>query len=239
MNRKDFIAGIKDGFPICVGYFSVSIAFGLFCVQEGMPAWLAVFISLTNLTSAGQFAGATLLLEQVNYIELIVTLFVINMRYFFMSFSISQKLADNFPMWKRFIAGFGITDEVFAVSMQRKESLTAPYMLGVIIPPIVGWTLGTLTGAVANSLLPGVVTDAMGIALYAMFIAIIVPPAKEEKNVLVAVVMAIAASYLFTYLPILRNLSSGWVVIIITISVSLIAAILFPVEEKEEKINES
>jgi predicted branched-subunit amino acid permease len=162
-----------------------------------------------------------------------VTLFVINMRYFFMSFSVSQKLAENFPIRKRLITGFGITDEIFAVSMQREKELTFPYVLGLMLTPIVGWTLGTLTGAVANSILPTVLTDAMGIALYAMFIAIIVPSAKEEKNVLIAVVMAIVASYLFTYLPGIRNLSSGWATIIITVSVSLIAAVIFPVEEKE------
>ena len=234
MNAKEFKEGIKDGFPICIGYFSVSIAFGLSCVQMGMPAWLAVLTSLTNLTSAGQFAGATLLMAHANHIEIMVTLFVINMRYFFMSFSVSQKLAEKFPVRKRLIAGFGITDEIFAVSMQRKGALTFPYMLGLMLTPIVGWTLGTLTGAIANSLLPTVITDAMGIALYAMFIAIIVPPAREEKNVLIAVIMAIVASYLFTYLPGLRNLSSGWAVIIITVSVSAIAAFMFPVEVEEE-----
>lgn len=235
MNRNEFKQGIKDGLPICIGYFSVSIAFGLSCVQMGMPAWLAVLTSLTNLTSAGQFAGATLLMAHSNYIEIMVTLFVINMRYFFMSFSVSQKLAEKFPVRKRLIAGFGITDEIFAVSMQREKELTFPYILGLMLTPIAGWTLGTLTGAVANSILPTVLTDAMGIALYAMFIAIIVPSAREEKNILIAVVMAIAASYLFTYLPGLKNLSSGWATIIITVSVSLIAAVMFPVEEEEAK----
>lgn len=233
MNTKEFKEGIKDGFPICVGYFSVSIAFGLSSVQMGMPAWLAVLTSLTNLTSAGQFAGATLLMAHANYLEVIVTVFVINMRYFFMSFSVSQKLAEKFPIRKRLIAGFGITDEIFAVSMQRKGALTFPYMLGLMLTPIAGWTLGTLSGAVANSILPTVLTDAMGIALYAMFIAIVVPPAKEEKNVMIAVLMAIVASYLFAYLPGLRNLSSGWATIIITISVSAVAAVMFPVETKE------
>lgn len=233
MNTKEFREGIKAGLPICVGYFSVSIAFGLSCVQMGMPAWLAVLTSLTNLTSAGQFAGATLLMSHANYLEVVVTLFVINMRYFFMSFSVSQKLAENFTIGKRLIAGFGITDEIFAVSMQRDKRLTFPYILGLMLTPIAGWTLGTLTGAVANSILPTVLTDAMGIALYVMFIAIIVPQAKEEKNVMIAVVMAIVASYLFTYLPGLKNLSSGWATIIITIMVSFIASVIFPVDEKE------
>ena len=233
MKIKDFKEGLKAGFPICIGYFSVSIAFGLSCVQMGMPAWLAVLTSLTNLTSAGQFAGATLLMAHANYLEVMITLFVINMRYFFMSFSVSQKLAKDFPIRKRWIAGFGVTDEIFAVSMQREKELTFPYMLGLMLTPIAGWTLGTVVGAVATSVLPTVLTDAMGIALYAMFIAIVVPPAREEKNVLIAVVMAIVASYLFAYLPGLRNLSSGWATIIITVSVSLVAAVMFPVVEKE------
>lgn len=233
MNTKEFKEGIKDGLPICIGYFSVSIAFGLSCVQMGMPAWLAVLTSLTNLTSAGQFAGATFLMAHANYLEVAVTLFVINMRYFFMSFSVSQKLTEKFSIGKRLVAGFGITDEIFAVSMQRKGTLTFPYMSGLMLTPIAGWTLGTFVGAIATSVLPTVLTDALGIALYAMFIAVIVPPAKEEKNVRIAVGMAIAASYLFTYLPGLRNLSGGWATIIVTVSVSMIAAVMFPVEAKE------
>lgn len=233
MNKQEFKEGIRDGLPICLGYVSVSMAFGLMAVKSGMPVWAAVLISLTNLTSAGQFAGTNLLLAQSTYIELMMTTFIINIRYFLMSLSISQKVDKEFGLKERLIASFGVTDEVFAVSMQRRKELSFSYMLGLIATPILGWTSGTLIGAVATSLLPAALTDAMGIALYGMFIAIIVPPAREHKSVLFAVILAILASYAFTYLPILSALSGGWSVIIITVVVSALAAWLFPVPEEE------
>ncbi len=231
MNKLEFKEGIRDGFPICLGYISVSMAFGLTAVKDGMPIWSAILISLTNLTSAGQFAGTNLLIAQSTYIELALTTFIINIRYFLMSLSVSQKVDKEFGLKERLIASFGVTDEVFAVSMQRRSELTFSYMLGLILTPILGWTGGTIIGAVATSLLPAALTDAMGIALYGMFIAIIVPPAREQKCVLFAVILAIAASYAFTYLPILSVVSGGWSVIIITVAVSALAAWLFPVPE--------
>lgn len=234
MRTREFKDGIRDGLPICFGYISVSMAFGLTAVKMGIPIWTAVLISLTNVTSAGQFAGVRLLSAQGTYIELAVTTLIINIRYFLMSLSVSQKVDKDFTTGQRLIASFGITDEVFAVSMQRKKDLSFPYMAGLILAPILGWTGGTFIGAAATSLLPEVLSDAMGIALYGMFIAIIVPPAREKKNVLFAVVFAIIASFAFDYLPILNNVSGGWSVIIITVIVSAIAAFLFPVEEEEK-----
>ncbi len=233
MNKQEFKEGIRDGLPICLGYISVSMAFGLTAVKAGMSIWSAVLISLTNLTSAGQFAGTNLLIAHSSYIELIVTTFIINIRYFLMSLSISQKVDHDFGTKERLIASFGVTDEVFAVSMQRRKEISFSYMLGLIATPILGWTGGTLIGAVATSLLPAALTDAMGIALYGMFIAIIVPPAREHKSVLFAVLLAIAASYAFTYIPILSTISGGWSVIIITVVVSALAAWLFPVPEED------
>lgn len=232
MNKREFKEGIRDGMPICLGYISVSMAFGLTAVKAGLPVWAAVVMSLTNLTSAGQFAGTNLLLAQSSYIELMVTTFIINIRYFLMSLSVSQKVDKHFGLKERLIASFGVTDEVFAVSMQRRSELSFSYMLGLIGTPILGWTGGTLIGAVATSLLPAALTDAMGIALYGMFIAIIVPPAREHKEVLFAVILAILASYAFAYLPFLSVFSGGWSVIIITVVVSALAAWLFPIPEE-------
>ena len=208
------------------------MAFGLSAVKSGMPVWATILLSLTNLTSAGQFAGTNLLLAQSSYIELMITTFIINIRYFLMSLSVSQKVDKAFGIKDRLIASFGVTDEVFAVSMQRRSELTFSYMLGLILTPILGWTGGTIIGAVATSLLPERLTDAMGIALYGMFIAIIVPPAREHRSVLIAVILAIAASYAFMYLPGLSALSGGWSVIIITVVVSAFAAWLFPIPEE-------
>ena len=232
MNKRELKEGIRDGMPICLGYISVSMAFGLTAVKAGMPIWAAVLMSLTNLTSAGQFAGNNLLLAHGSYLELMLTTFIINIRYFLMSLSVSQKVDKDFGTKERLIASFGVTDEVFAVSMQRNGELSFSYMVGLIATPILGWTGGTLIGAVATSLLPAALTDAMGIALYGMFIAIIVPPAREQKSVMVAVILAILASYAFTYVPVLSTLSGGWSVIIITVVVSALAAWLFPIKEE-------
>lgn len=233
MKKQEFLEGIRDGIPICLGYFSVSMAFGLTAVLSGVPVWAAVVISLTNLTSAGQFAGMNLLAAQGFLVEIGFTTLIINLRYFLMSISVSQKVEMGMTMKERLAVSFGITDEIFAVSMQRTKELTSAYLAGLIILPVVGWTGGTFVGAVATSFMPEALSNALGIALYGMFIAVIVPPAREHKNVLFTVVAAIAASVAYTYLPVIKNLSGGWRIILITIAVCLLAAWLFPVEEKE------
>ncbi len=238
MNKQEFKQGIKDGIPICLGYFSVSMAFGLTTVLSGMPLWSAVAISLSNLTSAGQFAGVKILLEQGTMIELMMTTWIINIRYFLMSLSVSQKLEPSMKLKQRLAVAFGMTDEIFAVSMQHKGDLTGSYMFGLILTPVLGWTGGTLFGAVATSFMPQTLTNAMGIALYGMFIAIIIGPAREKKSVMMTVIMAIAASLAFSYLPVLNKLSGGWSIILITVAVSAIAAWLFPIQVEEENDGE-
>ena len=235
MRKNEFTQGLKDGLPICLGYFSVSVAFGMTTVLAGMPLWAAVLISLTNLTSAGQFAGANLMIAGGNMIELGLTTLVINIRYFLMSLSVSQKVERKMSMKERLAVSFGITDEIFAVSMQHKGELSTPYMAGLIITPVLGWTGGTLAGGIATSIMPEALSSALGIALYGMFIAVIIPPAREERSVLFTVILAILASLAFTYLPGLKSLGGGWSIIIITILVSAVAAWVFPREaEKEE-----
>ena len=235
MKKQEFTQGIKDGIPICLGYFSVSMAFGRTAVMNGLPAWSAVLMSLTNVTSAGQFAGANILIALGGMAELIFTTLIINIRYFLMSLSVSQKVAADMSIWQRLAVSFGITDEVFAVSMQRRGELTAVYMAGLILTPVIGWTMGTLTGAVATSFMPPILSNAMGIALYGMFIAIIIPPARDDKSVMITVALAILASVAFTYVPGLKLLSGGWSVIIITVLVSGIAATLFPVDTTDKE----
>lgn len=232
MKRNEFLNGIKDGIPICFGYFSVSMAFGIAAVKGGIPAWAATLTSLTNVTSAGQFAGINIMLALGSLIELAITTLIINMRYFLMSLSVSQKVDSSMKLWQRFLVSFGITDEIFAVSMRHSRPLTAVYMAGLILTPVLGWTSGTAVGAVATKVMPVSLSSAMGIALYGMFIAIIIPPARKNKKVMTAVLASIGASVIFTYAPILKNISSGWAIIIITIIVSAFCATFFPVEEK-------
>lgn len=235
MKKQEFFEGVRDGLPICLGYFSVSMAFGMTAVLSGIPLWAAVMISLTNLTSAGQFAGMNLIVTGGAFVEIALTTLIINIRYFLMSISVSQKVEQEMTMKERLAVAFGITDEIFAVSMQRNHELTTAYMAGLILIALLGWTGGTFAGGAVTSLMPPVLSNAMGIALYGMFIAIIIPPAKEHKNVLFAVVLAILASVACKYLPIVKNLSSGWTIILVTIVVCMIAAWLFPVEESEEQ----
>lgn len=235
MKRNEFLQGIRHGIPICLGYFSVSVAFGMTAVLSGMPLWAAVLISLTNLTSAGQFAGTNLMIAGGNLAELGITTLVINIRYFLMSLSVSQKVERQMTMKQRLAVSFGITDEIFAVSMQHPRELSASYMAGLILTPVLGWTGGTLAGGAATSMMPEALSSALGIALYGMFIAIIIPPAREHKSVLFTVILAVLASLAFAYLPVLKRLSGGWSIIIIAILVSGVAAWLFPRQEEEEK----
>lgn len=232
MKRNEFINGIKDGIPICLGYFSVSMAFGIAAVKGGIPAWAATLTSLSNVTSAGQFAGINIMLALGSLIELAITTLIINMRYFLMSLSVSQKVDSSMKLWQRFLVSFGITDEIFAVSMRHPRPLTAVYMAGLILTPVFGWTAGTAVGAVATKVMPQALSSAMGIALYGMFIAIIIPPARKNIKVMTAVLASIGASLVFSYAPILKNISGGWAIIIITIIVSAFCATFFPVEEK-------
>lgn len=236
--KKDFLEGIRDGIPICLGYFSVSVAFGMTTVLAGMPLWAAVLISLTNLTSAGQFAGANLMLAGGNLAELGLTTLIINLRYFLMSLSVSQKVERKMSIRQRLAVSFGITDEIFAVSMQHRGDLSAAYMAGLIVTPVLGWTGGTLVGGAATSVMPEALSSALGIALYGMFIAVIIPPAREDRRVLFTVILAILASLAFAYMPGLKSLSGGWSIIIITIVVSGIAAWLFPREQESERKGE-
>ena len=233
MDRQKFQQGLKDGLPICLGYFPVSFAYGMSVVLSGMPAWAAVLISLTNLTSAGQFAGSSLMLAGGSYLEIAVTTVVINIRYFLMSLAMSQKTDKKMTWIQRLLVSFGITDEIFAVSMQAEEKLTASYMAGLILTPVIGWSGGTLAGGILTSFLPTILANALNIALYGMFIAIIVPPAKHLKSVRVVLAISVVLSCLFAWLPLLKNISSGFVIIICTILAAAFGAKFFPGEEAE------
>lgn len=233
MNKKEFKKGLQDGIPIALGYYSVSLAFGVTAVLEGLPPAAAILISLTNLTSAGQFAGVNLIVTGGTYIEMIISMIIINLRYMLMSISMSQKVAEKVTLPQRLAISFGITDEIFAVSMQYPHELTGSYMAGLILLPVAGWTGGTMTGALVTSLLPPLLSNALGIALYGMFVAIVVPVAWEHRNVLFAVLCAAGLSCIFYYIPVFKVISSGWAIIIVTLLVSALAAWRYPIEQKE------
>lgn len=229
--KRTFQQGLKDGLPICLGYLSVSFAFGMNTVLGGLPVWIAVLISMTNVTSAGQVAGTALLIAGGNFVEIAMTTFVINLRYMLMSLSLSQKVDQHFHTGKRLLASFCVTDEIFAVSAAKKGSICFEYFAGLMFLPYVGWAIGTFLGGVAMGILPTVLQAALGVALYGMFIAIIIPPAREVRAVALVVVAAAIMSCLLSFIP---NLSSGWSIILCSVTISVAAAFLFPIREEED-----
>lgn len=229
---SDFSRGIKQGIPIALGYIPVSFTFGIMAVNGGIPVWIAILISLTNLTSAGQFAGAGLIIANASLFEITLTTFVINIRYMLMSLSLSQKITQM-PLFKKWIMAFGITDETFAVASLEKKDVSFAYMMGLISCPYWGWALGTVLGSVTTSILPKALQSSMGIALYAMFIALFVPASKKSKAALVVVIVAIFLSSVLKWAPYLNQISAGWSIIIATISAATVGAILFPRKEEE------
>lgn len=229
--KKDFNYGLKRGLPIAIGYFPVSFTFGLMAVNGGLPIWLVVFISFSNLTSAGQFAGTNLILENASLFEISLTTFIINIRYMLMSLSLSQKIDYQIPFIKRLIFSFGITDETFAVASLETGKLSASYMMGLIFFPIIGWTSGTLCGAFICQSLPTTLSNAMGIALYGMFLAIIIPAVKESKAIFIILLSAILVNSILTYITFFSFISSGFRIIIATLLSATIGAFLFPIKE--------
>lgn len=231
-----FGKGLRDGVPICVGYLSVSFVYGMMCTEIGIPVALALLISGTNLTSAGQFAGTELMAACAPLFEIAVTTLVINIRYTLMSLSLSQRL--ELPIWQRAIVSFGNTDEVFAVAMGAEHPLTFRYMIGLILTPYLGWTVGTLLGATVTGLMPPSVRSALGIAIYGMFVAILVPPARKLRPVLITCILSVILSCLFRYLPVLGSLSSGWVIILCAVLSAAFAAWRFPLRDETEEQRE-
>lgn len=231
--NKEFFEGLKDGFPIFLGYFFISIAFGLTVTENGMPMWAAVLMSSTNYTSAGQFAVSEMILEHARFIEMAIATLIINMRYFLMSISLSQKLDNNFNLTKRLIVSFGVTDEIFAMDM-KKKTLSFKYMLGVMVIACSGWSLGTLCGTLGNNLLPTSISSMIGIVMYIMFIAIIIPPTRTKRHLRICVLVSTIASLICFYLPYLRDLSSGWTLIGLTILISALMAKLMPIKEEDD-----
>ena len=209
--------GIKDGVPIAIGYFSVSFTFGMLAAKSGISIFHAVLISLLNLTSAGQFAGMNAILAQASFMEMALTQLVINIRYSLMSLSLSQKLDSSVKVRERLAVSYGVTDEIFAVASSKPGTIGAHYMYGLILLPVLGWVGGTFAGAAAGSLLPAEIISALGVALYGMFIAIVVPVAAEHKEVKVVVLTALCLSTALYYLPIGKRISSGFSMIICTV----------------------
>ncbi len=228
-----FREGLRDGVPIGLGYLSVSFGFGIAVVGAGLAPLVALIISMSNETSAGQLAGLTIIMEAGTLIEMALTQLVINLRYSLMGISLSQRLDSSFTTPWRMLLSFSITDEIFAVASTKRERVGTRYFSGLAAVPYLGWTLGTLLGALAGTLLPPVIRDSLGLMLYGMFIAIIIPPARRERGVLFAVCVAVALSCIFHYVPFFDFLSGGFALIISAVVAAALAALLFPVPSTE------
>ncbi len=235
--------GIKDGLPICLGYFAVSFAFGVSVVGQGLPALIATLMSATNLTSAGQFAGAKVILESTilvgvgTFLQIVLTQVVINARYFLMGVSLSQKLDDNWTVFDRCVCSFGITDEIFGVAISQRGKLTKQYFRGLILLPFLGWTLGTLCGGFAGDILPSIITKSLTISLYAMFVAIVIPAGMQDKRIFGVVLISVTLSCCFYFIPFLDGVSEGIAYIICALVASIIGAIFFPVKSIDKEDN--
>lgn len=230
-SSSDFFRGFRDGIPIGLGYISVSFGFGIMAVQNGLSVLAAVMISMTNLTSAGQVAGLTVIATSGSLLEMAAAQFIINLRYALMSLSLSQKLKAEFTPLSRLAAAFGITDEIFAVASGRSEEVSKKYMAGLILLPYFSWALGTLLGAAAGEILPERLKAALGIAIYGMFIAIVVPAARKSVGVLAVALCAVGLSCALRYIPVFSGISQGFAIIICTMIAAVLGALLFPVEE--------
>ena len=229
---KLFLKGIKAGVPIGLGYLSVSFSFGILAVGYGFSWWQALLISMTTLTSAGQLAGINVMAASGGFLEMLISQVTVNIRYSFMSVSLSQKTAPEFKGIKRWLLGFFMTDEIFAVASAQSEVSTS-FFTGLSVMPYVGWSLGTLSGALLGNVLPQSVMSALCLAIYGMFVAIIAPPAKKSLKLLAVIIVAIIASCAFYYIPFLsKNVPSGLAVSICAVSAAIVGALLFPKDEE-------
>ena len=234
VNKLAFSNGMRDGIPIGLGYFAVAFTLGIAAKNAGLNAWQSFIVSLTNNASAGEYAGFTMIAANATYLEMAVMILVANARYLLMSCALSQKLDSKTPFYHRMLIGFDVTDEIFGICINVKDKLNPFYAYGAMAVAIPGWSIGTYIGVLMGNVLPDSLVSALSVGLYGMFIAIIIPPARQNKIILFLVIISMLASTLFTVLPYLNTLPSGTVVIILTIAISSAAAILFPVKEESE-----
>ena len=233
MNLKEYSTGVRTGLPVGLGYFSVSFGFGAMAVSKGLSVGDATLISASNLTSAGQFAGLGVIVDNSGLWLMILTQLIINSRYALMSLALSQRMGEKIGVLPRLAIAFFNTDEIFALAMANPEPLTVSFLLGLGGLPFLGWTGGTLLGALAGSVLPDAIGTALGVMLYGMFIAIVVPPARKERSVLAAVALALLFSCLFTWAPGLKEVTAGLSIVICTVAAAAVCAWLFPVKDEE------
>ena len=231
--KKWFFKGLKDGIPIMLGYFAVSIALGITARNAGMTAPQATIASALIMASAGQYIGFTLIAASASYAEVIVMEAIANARYLLMSAALSQKVDPKLPLRHRLLMGLWVTDEIFGVSVSVEGRLNPYYNYGMAAVATPGWALGTLLGVVLGNVLPVRVVSALSVGLFGMFMSIFVPPMRKNRVIGVLVAVSFAASYAMNALSWFDGISSGMKIILLTVVISLGAALLFPVEGRD------
>ena len=234
MKKNSILEGLRDGLPIGLGYFAVAFSLGIVAKNAGLTPLQGFIASFFNVASAGEYALFTSIQNSASYLEIAVITLVVNMRYLLMSCALSQRFDPKTPFIHRFLVGFGITDEIFGITIARPNYIEPIYNYAALLVAVPLWSLGTSLGIVAGNMLPARVVSALSVALYGMFIAIIVPPAKKNLTIAIAILVSFAASYLCTILPVVKEISSGTRTIILTVLISAIVALIKPVNDDEE-----
>lgn len=233
MNSNAFKAGLKDGVPIGLGYFAVSFSLGIIAKKAGLSAIQGFFASLFGLASAGEYVVFMLMIANASYLEVFIVTLITNARYLLMTTALSQKFDQKTGLGHRIGVGFGITDEVFGITVARPGKVQPAYNYGAMVSCAPAWALGTALGIIAGEILPLRVVSALSVSLYGMFVAIFIPPARKDKFMALMIVLCFATSYLFSYIPALASISSGTRTIILTVALSSLAAIIKPVKDEE------
>ena len=233
-NKNAFINGIRDGVPIALGYFSVAFSLGIVAKKAGLNPFQGFLSSMLNHASAGEYAEFTVIIANAPYFEMAFIILITNIRYLLMSCSLSQKFDSDTSYIHRLLVGFGITDEIFGISIGRAGSLNPYYNYGAMALALPSWSLGTAIGIVAGNILPASIVSALSVALYGMFIAIIIPAAKTDKIVGIVVILSFLASFIVSRIPLFSHISDSMKISLLTVLIAGIAAFLFPIKENEE-----
>ncbi len=230
-NRLAFREGVRDGIPIALGYFAVAFTLGIAAKDAGFSALQSAVVSLTNLASAGEKAGFNMVEARASYLEMALMILVVNARYMLMSSALSQKVEPELAMGHRLLMSYGITDEIFGICIAVRDKLNPRYLYGALSVAAPGWTIGTFLGVLMGNILPGNVVSALSVGLYGMFIAIIVPPARKNKVILVLVIISMILSAACEIVTFVSGIPAGTRIIILTVLISALAALLFPVDD--------
>ena len=232
--KKIFLEGMRDGIPIGLGYMAVSFSLGITVKNAGLTAFQGFLASFLCNASAGEYAGFTLIAANATYIEIAIITLIANARYLLMSFAMSQRMSPSTPLCHRLLMGYDLTDELFGIAMARNGYLNPFYTYGAMLIALPGWAAGTAVGTIAGNVLPIRIVSALSVALFGMFLAIIIPPSKKSKTIAGIITACFISSFAASHLPLISSLSDGTRTIILTVAISSAAAVLFPKANEEE-----